>query len=371
MTTRVKPANGSRDRRVPALCFFFALLCLFARPGAAQSPNDMARFLAGLPPAQNSPLAHAAQSPGWRQHARALNARWGAFERKFTARIHVWAQAKLPPSPPAMFYMFGGPDFPHADAFFPGSKVYVLSGLEPVGFAPPAAAIAGPKLAHSLASLRRSLGNYFEHGYFITKEMLASLKAGQFTGTVPLLYLFLARSGKTINSVDFVILSPGGEAVPVKGGQKPRGVRIAFTGRDGVQRTLYYFSTDLSNGGVSKSGFLAFCAKLGKGGSLAKSASYLFHNANFSKVRDFVLKESAVIVQDDTGIPLRYFRNGGWRLHAFGSYVPPIPVFKNYYQKDLARLFARGAVRLNFRMGYHSNAARTNILVADKVGPAQ
>ena len=33
-----------------------------------------------------------------------------------------------------------------------------------------------------------------------------------------------------------------------------------FAGSDGVERTLYYFSTDLSNSGVKASGFLKFCA---------------------------------------------------------------------------------------------------------------
>ena len=36
--------------------------------------------------------------------------------------------------------------------------------------------------------------------------------------------------------------------------------RITFAGADGEERTLYYFSTDLSNGGVKRSGFLKFCA---------------------------------------------------------------------------------------------------------------
>lgn len=347
---------------------FPLLICLLAWPAIAQTPNDMARFLAGLRPVSGSPLITATQTPGWQQHAGDLNARWGAFERAVTARIHVWSRAKLPPSPPAMLYMFGGPDFPHADAVFPGSKVYVLSGLEPVGFAPPAAAVAGPRLASSLLSLRRSLEHYLKHGYFITSQMLKHLKEGQFVGTVPLLYVFLARSGKTINSVEYVNLSANGSVGPVKGQQKPRGVRIAFTGRDGTQRTLYYFSTDLSNGGVSKSGFLAFCAKLGAAGSLAKSASYLLHNAGFSKVRDFVLRQSRVIVQDDSGIPLKHFNRAVWRLRSFGQYVPPIPVFEKYFQPDMASLFAQGSEPVNFGIGYHWHHSRTGILVAERIG---
>jgi hypothetical protein len=347
------------------------MLCVlalsFAQPAVSQTADDTARILAGLPPAADSPFFAVTKDRGWKQHARYMNASWAVFERNIATRIQVWSKAKLPPSPKAMIYMFGGPDFPHANAFYPGASVYVLSGLEPVGFAPAAAAITSKKLGTSLTYMRRSLANYFAHGYFITSYMLKNLRAGKFTGTVPLLYVFLARSGKTINRIEFVMLGTNGDLVPAKGKKKPDGAKITFTGSDGVARTLYYFSTDLSNGGVKKSTFLAFVAKQGTAGSLVKSASYLLHNRGFSKVREFLMRQSTVIVQDDTGIPLRYFKRDEWKLRAFGRYVAPIPVFKGNYQSPMAKLFGRrGTERINFRMGYHTGAARTNVLVAEK-----
>lgn len=353
-----------RFLRVAILVFLFSAGWI-STSARAQSPNEVARFLAGLPLPQGSAIAPASFTAEWRRHAAEMTARWRNFERGTTTRIQVWAAAKLPPSPPAMFYMFGGPDFPHAKAFFPGSRVYVLSGLEPVGRVPLANEIFAPDIGFSLVSLRQSLGNYLDFGYFITREMNTQLKAGKFNGVLPLLYVFLARTDHRISSVEFVTLS-GGKVVSVKG--KARGVRITFAGRDGVSRTLYYFSTDLSNGGVGKSGFLTFCASFGSGGSLLKSASYLLHTGGFTKVRDFLLKQSAVIVQDASGIPFKYFTPGAWRLRAFGQYVPPIPVFKNYDQPDMAQFFARGAERVNFGIGYHSHPTRTGILVAEKVG---
>ena len=68
-----------------------------------------------------------------------------------------------------------------------------------------------------------------------------------------------------------------------------------------MEKTLYYFSTDLSNSGVKASGFLKFCATLAPGNSLLKSASYLLHSGNFTTVRNFILANSATIIQDDFG----------------------------------------------------------------------
>ena len=127
------------------------------------------------------------------------------------------------------------------------------------------------------------------------------------TARLPVLYVFLARSGKTIRASRrsrsttrgrsyFANENPGPNAV--------RGARIMFAGTDGVEKTLYYFSTDLSNSGVKASGFLKFCSTLAPGNSLLKSASYLLHSGNFTTVRDYILANSATIIQDDSGVPL-------------------------------------------------------------------
>ena len=101
----------------------------------------------------------------------------------------------------------------------------------------------------------------------------------QTRGTLPLLYVFLARSGKQIRDVSLVNIDGQGElqADSPKAKSAARGVKIVFADADGREQTLYYFSTDLGNSGVKKSGFLTFCEKLGDGDSFVKSASYLMH----------------------------------------------------------------------------------------------
>ena len=83
--------------------------------------------------------------------------------------------------------------------------------------------------------------------------MKTDLQAGQLSGTLPILYVFLARSGKTIRDVSPIALDDKGAAYFANENPGPnatRGVRILFAGSDGVEKTLYYFSTDLSNSGV-------------------------------------------------------------------------------------------------------------------------
>ena len=329
----------------------------------AAHPNDVARFLAGLEPASGSPLAPLARSAGWRSHSREMRSAWRAIDSRQLSNISSWASSKLRKRSATMFYMFGGPDFAHADAFYLHASTYVLSGLEPVGRKPPVAALSAGQLTSALATLRGSFTNFLKYGYFITSEMNTQFKSGRFTGTLPVLYVMLASSGKTIHKVEYVALS-GGKAVRVRNGSA---VRITYSGRRGGEKTLYYFQTNLADAGVAQSGFLTFCAHLGEGDALVKSASYLLHLGHFSRVRSFLLKHSATIVQDDTGIPFKYFKRSTWRLRPYGKYLGPIEIFKHAYQEDLAQFFKTGGARsIRFGIGYRWHPTRTNVLVAER-----
>lgn len=68
-----------------------------------------------------------------------------------------------------MFYMFSGPDFLYANAFFPYARTYILCGIEPVGALPDVARIDRQVLPFALANLRKSLESVLSFSFFITK----------------------------------------------------------------------------------------------------------------------------------------------------------------------------------------------------------
>src|SRR6267378_2766310 len=120
-------------------------------------------------------------------------------------------------------------------------------------------------IGSNLYDIEQSLGSILSFSFFITKEMKTDLQAGPISGTLPLLYVFLARSGKTIRDVSLIALDDKGAtyfANENAGTNITRGVRIVFASGDGQEKTLYYFATDLSNRGVKSSGFLQFCQTL-------------------------------------------------------------------------------------------------------------
>jgi hypothetical protein len=347
-----------------------AAMILAAAPGARAADtvtaDDTARFLAGLPPSAASPLTPLTGDPAWQRHARFFDSAFAQLEQRQLSKIRTWSAANLAAPRPTMFYMFSGPDFLYADAFYSKATTYVLSALEPPGSVPDLSRLPRGGVSAALYDVERSLGSVLSFSFFITKQMKVDLHAGQLDGTLPILYVFLARSGKTIRNVSPVAIDGKGTAYFANENPGPnatRGVRIVFAGGDGVERTLYYFSTDLSNPGVKASGFLKFCATLAPGNSLIKSASYLLHAGNFTAVRDFLLANSATIIQDDSGIPLAYYSPRKWRFFPFGRYAGPIAEFPGRYQESYAELF-RQAQPMDFGIGYRWRSYESNLLLS-------
>jgi hypothetical protein len=367
-----------RGRFMPAKFFAFALAIFVAAGGGAradagQTADDIAHFIAGMPPSAGSPLETLTAEPEWHRHAAFFNSSWKELEDRQLSRVRAWSAENVKQSQPVLYYMFSGPDFLYANAFFPNAKTVIMSGLEPSGAVPELSDISARGLGRELGAIRGALGNLLKHSYFITSEMGSQLHRGRLSGTLPIIYVFLARSGKTIREVSLVAIDKDGKLHRQDEAgleSSAKGAKIVFTGSDGAEQTLYYFRTDLSNKGVASSGFLQFCQSFGAGDSFVKSASYLLHNPGFSEVREFLLKNSVALVQDDTGIPVKFLTESDWQLRPFGTYLHPIHQFSRNGQPKLVELFRKERPGpLSFTVGYRWGRP-SNLLLAMKNGPA-
>lgn len=355
-----------RPLRIAAVALVLVAATVLSARAADVTFDDTARFLAGMQPSADSPLVPLTKGPGWQRHAKFFDGAFAQLEQHQLAKIRNWADVNLAAPRPTMFYMFSGPDFLYANAFYPKASTYVLGALEPVGAVSDLTRLPRGSVGAALYNVERSLGSILSFSFFITKQMKVDLHANRVNGTLPILYVFLARSGKTIRNVEMIALdAQGGVHVGSDnpGPNATRGVRITFAGSDGEARTLYYFSTDLSNSGARATGFLKFCETLGPGNSLLKSASYLLHSGNFTVVRNWLLANSATIIQDDSGIPLANYSARQWRLFPFGRYLGPIDEFPGRYQERYAELFAR-AQPIDFGVGYRWRMHESNLLLA-------
>lgn len=357
----------SRGMKIAALALGLAAFAVHpAAKAESANANDTARLLAGMPVSAGSPIAKFESDPAWRQHAQYFDSAWKKLDDGQLSKVRAWSAANIKEPQSTLFYMFSGPDFLYANAFFPKAATYVLAGLESVGPVPE----INERTRHSLSNLRSSMNTVLNLSFFITKHMKSQLHEGQLSGTLPILYVFLARAGKEIRDVTVFNLEKDGTIAPVNEARRGRasghsgsGVKIVFADAGGTTRTLYYFSTDLSDPAVKTSGFLQFCEKLAPGDAFFKSASYLPHSDGFISIRNFIVDHSRTIVQDDSGIPLRAFKAGEWSFHPFGNYLYPLGIFPGTNQPKLKEMFAK-APKLDFGVGYRHRPNESNLMLA-------
>src|SRR3954452_18367862 len=92
-------------------------------------PNEVARFLAGMPVSENSPLAPLTLDPAWQAHSAFFEEQFAKVNLRQLEKLHGWQATYLPESAqlkPVVFYMFSGPDFLYVDQFFPRAAVRAL-----------------------------------------------------------------------------------------------------------------------------------------------------------------------------------------------------------------------------------------------------
>src|SRR5215469_3026881 len=102
-------------------------------------PDDLGRFLAGLPGRAGSPFSELEKQPAWIDHRQELDRAWSAMAGSSLSAMQIFQRQELvaastPQAP--ILYPFSGPDALMVTIFFPTSPVYVMAGLEPAGTLP-------------------------------------------------------------------------------------------------------------------------------------------------------------------------------------------------------------------------------------------
>ncbi|WP_139924647.1 hypothetical protein [Hymenobacter sp. DG01] len=357
-----------------------------AKPAApdTSATHNVAAYLAGLPVSKASGLRPLTAQPGWQSYAADAAKSWTNYHATRTTKIEAWARQELDSAraaSPTIFYPFSGPDFLNVTTMFPTSSTYVLMGLEPVGSVPRQATLANPRL---FTALKASLWSVLNFSFFRTNDMAVDLKSVELDGALPLMMLFAARTNHQVEAVRYIQLTPEGElaaadtaAIQRPGPKMVPGVEMILRTPAGQKKTVLYFSADLSDWklGTTQEAALKYVRSLGPLTTYVKSATYLMHKTYFSKVRNLVLERSNYVLQDDSGIAMKYFRPAAdWQFTFYGTYKRPINLFAKHYQPELTTAYAdtaNPARLLPFGTGYNWRPNESNLLLAHRTTPVQ
>jgi len=318
----------------------------FAPRSGEPSVDDLARFLAGRPVRAGAELSRwQATNDDYIAYAMETDYLWRKIGLPRTRDQSAYFESTLRPvlgSSSTVVYPFGGPDLLHAASVFPRASTYVLVGLEPVGSLPD---LGSGNPNATVARMARVMEEPLRHGYFITEEMRSAPAA------TPILLTSLGLLGARVDSVQPV--SAGGRS----------GVELRFR-HNGRSKRAIYVSADLSNSGFG--GFRPWLDQYSGATAYFKAASYLAHDGSFSGIRDWVMSNCRGVLQDDSGIPYKYYVSGNWDVTLLGSYERPIPLFARWRQPELAAAYdaigGRGPA-IPFGSGYHLRKGEANLQV--------
>jgi hypothetical protein len=341
--------------------------------------NDFARVVAGLPLEEGSSLVQYTQSEAYKKMVIDLDKAWTKVDSDRFAKMRSWASTELSmvnKDNTFLFYPFSGPDFVNAYQFFPHAESYLLIGLETVMPFPDLRTFTPKMIDNYFISILESVDDLFEKSYFFTRRMSKDFQKGRTEGILPVLCLFIVRTGHTIADIEKLEINEQGEILASAidtVNVKLKGVKISFFNpEDNQLKTVYYFRQDLSNNGLKQNpNFMKMLQNLPSCNTYFKSASYLLHYPYFTDLRPLILEKSKCILQDDTGVPFRFFDRAKWDLAVYGVYDKPIKDFKGMEQKDLKNFYdslkSLGAVKpMPFDLGYHWGKKDNNLMRAIK-----
>lgn len=363
----------------PLLAAAINVTCLMQPRATAADPywNDVARYLAGMEIRKTSVLMPMTAEPRYREHISFMDNLWGMIRKETIDLIRPWRDRNIPSvrGGSTAFYPLSGADFINLYTLYPDARTYLMIALEQPGDAALLRDHASRRLVDGLAPIERGIYLYGVNNYFQSKVMMEELNNTLLPGTAPVLLIFMARMGLTITGVENIAIGPSGAIVPRNGlkaaDTKAAGIRILFTGSGAIgTRELIYLSMRLEPGSVDTAAAEGrFFGRLAGMRTMLKSAVYILQDGKYAPLKDFILKRSSLIVQDDSGIPYGAF-DGRWSVTLYGTYNPYMSLrgCTIRRQDDLAKAYGEKSSPLPFNYGYGilQGQGQSNLMVAEK-----
>lgn len=343
----------------------------------APSPyHDLGMHMAGLK-IDNPSYAEVQKDPAWQSYSQTFDSLWNHLEKSRLSKQRKWAIKEIHPTSQqtqTLFYPFSGADYLNAGIFFPHAQRIVMIGLEPAGSPPSLSLLQGENGHKYFSSVRKALYSLMQWSFFQTKFMAKDFKSPDLNGTVSLMMIFLVRNGQIIQDVKPAILDTQGNLVEktfasFKKPDYPAVIVRYHSPGNSQTHELIYFSGDISDGGIDKNAPLKnYIFSLPYESVYLKSASYLMHAENFSWIRSAIIKQAKHVLQDDSGIPFRYFPSDAWEHTLYGMYDKPIKLFSNRFQKDYFTAYQdKSKIKpLPFGIGYDWQESTSNLWFAHR-----
>ena len=290
---------------------------------------------------------------------------WQLYQQNMGRAMSEWAHTEInQPAGPTLFYPFSGPDFVTAAHLFPQTSRFVMVAMQAAGEPAVLSNMSSTRAQNFQAKFLREWMKFSRLAFFRTDDLNEDLrdKHAQI-GVTTILITFALYMGYDVNDVYPIALDPqSGKFIQTTGDWKS--VRLVMS-KGGKPVMLDYVSLDLSDSHLSQTEPMrAWLERESRNPVLLKAASHLLQETYFSVLRDILVANAKMVVQDETGLNYNYLSQIG-PVALYGGFLYPHELFNRKKQESLAQAYkdSKNVKPLPFAFSYNKTTERRSVQI--------
>jgi len=295
---------------------------------------------------------------------------WQFYQQNMGEPMKHWAHDEVRfNGQSTVFYPFSGPDFVTVSQLYPNASRYVMVAMQMAGEPASMANMSATRAQNFQSKFLREWMKFSRLGFFRTDDLNEDLrdKYAQI-GVTTILITFALYSGYDVTDVYPIALDPQTNTF-VKTDGPWKSVRLMLS-KAGKPVTLDYVSLNLSDSFLSQAEPMRnWLNTETRNPVLIKAASHLLQESYFSILRDQLVANATMVVQDETGLNYSYLSQIG-KVDLYGGFLYPHELFNRKKQESLALAYkeSKSVKPLPFAFSYNKTTERRSVQVVRRGG---
>lgn len=290
---------------------------------------------------------------------------WDYYQKTIGQPMSEWAKTEVRRAPGGtVFYPFSGPDFVTVSHLFPQADRFVMVAMQAAGEPADMTNMSSGRMQSFQAKFMREWMKFSRLAFFRTDDLNEDLrdKHAQI-GITTILITFALYSGYDVKAV-YPIVFDEASGDYIKGNGPWKSVRLELS-KAGKPVVLDYVSLDLSDDVLSQSASTrAWLARESRHPVLLKAASHLLQETYFAVLRDILVENATMVVQDETGLNYTNLAQIG-PVDLYGGFLYPHELFNRKKQESLAQAYreSKDVKPLPFAFSYNKTTERRSVQI--------
>jgi len=332
-------------------------------------------------------------------HCKEMAGIYASYKKAWADEARTFIAALRPKDLPAtVVYPFGGGDLSSALAVYPDATELTTISLEAAGDVRVMDTIKSAKLDGEVDSIGNEIRRLYQAAHSTTKSLQA-VAHFELPGTIMFALAGLAVHGMEPVALRYFDIEPDGSLTYLTGAQlEDRAAELVARklGKDPPKKITHYWYEQISafanveiqyrprgDARAPVRTYRHIVANLddthmdaddrvlkhlrgkGKVSVMTKAASFLLWYDDFTKIRDYLLRNLAWMISDASGIPPSYADPAGFEEITYGEFTGPYFIIddKNTRAEFVKLWKAQPRRELPFRFGYPDNAKHNHLMI--------